>query len=267
MNSKSRNCDMEIHRTRGPAARGYAWLWKLVLAAGTVALGGCCLPRANSVIPPAPIAAVAGPESVSAAALRDEVETILKQMEAAYDEVEDYQAEVEVILFEKDGSIKSEKSLYTFKKPKWIRLDFVSPHPGMIMVYPDGNGKVLVKPQGLLSMLTLHLRLDDPLLQTPSGQRMNQTDLGVLIKNIGHSVTDQRRGPVSLSEDKDTIQIEVLADDHFREGVETRYQFLISKELRLPVEVGESTTNGVQEGRIIFRNLRTNINVPDDLFQ
>jgi hypothetical protein len=96
---------------------------------------------------------------------------------------------------------------------------------------------------------------------------MNQTDLGLLIKNIGHSVTDPRRGPVSLSEDKDTIQIEVLADDHFREGVETRYQFLISKELRLPVEVGESTTNGVQEERIIFRNLRTNINVPDELFQ
>jgi len=28
-----------------------------------------------------------------------------------------------------------------------------------------------------------------------------------------------------------------------------------------------STANGVQEGKIIFRNLRTNINIPDDLFQ
>jgi outer membrane lipoprotein-sorting protein len=267
MNSKPRNCEMEIQQTRGPAARGCAWIWNLVLAAGPVALGGCCLPGANSATPPAPIAAAAGPESVSHSALRDEIETVLKQMEAAYDEVKDYQTEVEVTLFKKDGSIKWQKSLYTFKKPKWIRIELLSPHPGMIMVYPDGNGKVLVKPQGLSSMLTLHLRLDDPLLQTPSGQRMNQTDLGLLIKNIGHSVTDPRRGPVSLSEDKDTIQIEVLADDHFREGVETRYQFLISKELRLPVEVGESTTNGVQEERIIFRNLRTNINVPDELFQ
>ena len=109
--------------------------------------------------------------------------------------------------------------------------------------------------------------LDDPLLETPFGQRMDQTDLGLLIKNIRHSVTDQRRGPVSLSEDKETVQIRVLADDHFREGVETRYQFLISKQLGLPVEVGVSTADGVQEGRIIFRNLRTNINVPDDLFQ
>ena len=213
------------------------------------------------------MAAVAGAESTPPAALQDDVETLLKQMEAAYDEVKDYQADVEIILFKEDGSFKTEKSVYTFKKPKWIRLDFVSPHPGMILIYPDRNGKVLMKPQGLLSMLTLHLMLEDPLLETPSGQQMNQTDLGLLIKNIRHSVTDQRRGPVSLSEDKDTIRIQVLADDHFREGVETRYQFLISKQLWLPVEVGESTTNGVQEGRIIFRNLRTNINVPDDLFQ
>ena len=168
-------------------------------------------------------------------------------MEAAYDEVKDYQTEVETILFKEDGSFKTEKSLYTFKKPKWIRLDFVSPHPGMILVYPDRNGKVLMKPQGLFHV-DVSSELDDPLLQSPSGQRMDQTDLGLLIKNIRHSVTDQRRGPVSLSEDKNTIQIQVLADDHFREGVETRYQFLISKELRLPVEVDQSTTMACKRG-------------------
>ena len=96
---------------------------------------------------------------------------------------------------------------------------------------------------------------------------MDQTDLGLLIRNIRHSVTDQRRGPVSISENKETIQIEVLADDHFREAVETRYRFVISKRLWLPVEVGQSRTDGVPEKRIIFRNLRTNINIPDGLFQ
>jgi len=196
-----------------------------------------------------------------------DVETVLKKMEAAYEEVKDYQTEVEVTIYNKDGSFKTEKSLYTFKKPKWIRLDLVSSHPRMILVYPDRNGKVLMRLPGLLPVLTFHLMLDDPLLETPSGQRIDQTDLGLLIKNIRHSLTDQRRGPVSISEDKDTIQIQVLANDHFREGVETTYQFLIGKELWLPVEVARSTPIGLQEGRIIFRNLRININVPDSLFQ
>ena len=193
----------------------------------------------------------------------DDVETVLKKMEAAYDEVKDYQTEVEVKIYKKDGSFKTERSLYTFKKPKWIHLDVISSRPRMILVYPDRNGKVLMR----LPVFTFHLMLDDPLLETPSGQRIDQTDLGLLIKNIRHSLTDQRRGPVSISEDKDTIQIQVLANDHFREEVETTYQFLISKELWLPVEVGRSTPIGVQEGRIIFRNLRININVPDSLFQ
>jgi len=197
----------------------------------------------------------------------DDVETVLKKMEAAYDEVKDYQTEVEVKIYKKDASFKTERSLYTFKKPKWIRLDLVSSHPRMILVYPDRNGKVLMRLPGLLPVFTFHLMLDDPLLETPSGQRIDQTDLGLLIKNIRHSLTDQRRGPVSISEDKDTIQIQVLANDHFREGIETTYQFLINKALWLPVEVGRSTPIGVQEGRIIFRNLRININVPDSLFQ
>ena len=267
MSSQPRRCDMEIHRTRGPAAREYARLWTLVLAAGTVALGGCSLPRADRVIPPASVAVAAGTEPAPPAASRADVETLLQKMEAAYDQVRDYQTDVEILLFNEDGSFKTEKSLYTFKKPKHIRLDFVSPHPGMMLVYPGPDGKVLMKPQGVLSVLTFHLALDDPLLGSPSGQRLDQTDLGVLIKNIRHSVTDQRRGPVSLSEDKETIRIQVLADDHFREGVETRYQFLISKQLWLPLEVGQFTANGVPESRIVFHNLRTNINVPDDLFQ
>jgi outer membrane lipoprotein-sorting protein len=272
MASKVKDCNMDLQRTRGSAARGsaargYATLGRLVLAAATVVLGGCTRSRPNSFLAPTSLAVPSGVETAPPSASRDDVETLLKRMEAAYDEVKDYQTDVEILLFKEDGSFKTEKSLYTFKKPKWIRLDFVSPHPGMVLVYPDPDGKVLMRPQGALSILTSHLALNDPLLGTPSGQRLDQTDLGVLIKNIRHSVTDQRRGPVSLSENKEAIRIQVLADDHFREGVESRYQFLISKGLWLPVEVGEATTQGVQEGRIIFRNLRTNINVPDELFQ
>jgi len=60
---------------------------------------------------------------------------------------------------------------------------------------------------GLLPVFTFHLMSDDPLLETPSGQRLDQMDLGLLIKNIRHSLTDQRRRPVSILEDKNTIQI------------------------------------------------------------
>jgi hypothetical protein len=42
----------------------------------------------------------------------DDVETVLKKMEAAYDEVKDYQTEVEVKIYKKEAPLKR-KGLYT----------------------------------------------------------------------------------------------------------------------------------------------------------
>jgi len=191
-----------------------------------------------------------------------DTEIILKKMETAYAEVNDYQANMEVRTYQRGGSFETKKFLYTFKKPKWIRLDFESPHSGMIMVYPDREGKVVLR-----RFFTFHLAPDNFLLRVGSGQRLDQTDLGLLIRNIAHSLTDQKRGPVEATEENSDLRLHVLADDHFREGVLTRYQILIDKKQWLPVEVEESTPDGQLERTVIFRNLRTNIGVPDRFFQ
>jgi len=124
-----------------------------------------------------------------------DTDTLLKKMESAYDNVNDYRASMEVRTLKRDGSTETERFFYTFKKPKWIRLDFESPHAGMILVYPDKNGKVAVRPAGLAHFLKFHLEPDSRLLKGSSGQRIDQTDIGLLIKNIARSLTDQRRGP------------------------------------------------------------------------
>lgn len=187
--------------------------------------------------------------------------TLLKKMEAAYSAVNDYQSNMETTTYQ-SGSSETKKFLYTFKKPKRIRLDFESPDKGMILVYPDKNGKVAIH-----RYFTFHLSADNSLLQVQAGQRIDQTDLGLLITNISHSLTDHRRGPVKISEGNGTIDIRVLADDHFQEGVTTLYRFMINKKLWLPVKVEEYTPGGVLERSISFHNLRTNIDVPDTFFE
>jgi len=159
-----------------------------------------------------------------------------------------------------------QKFLYTFKKPKWIRLDFESPHSGMVLVYPDKNGKVGVHPPGLAHVFQFHLSSENPLITGPSGQRIDQTDLGLLIKNISLSLTDQRRGPVEIEEDG-YIRIRVLAVNHLQKGIVTLYQFFIDKNLWLPVRVEESTPDGKLERTITFQDLRMNTGVSDSFFQ
>lgn len=203
----------------------------------------------------------------TAAGTPADISTLLSRMEAAYSRVTDYRATVEVKTFKSDGSSEVQQFLYTFKKPKRIRLDFESPHQGMEMVYPDQNGKVTVHLPGLGHLLKFHLTPDNSFLHVASGQRIDQTDLGLLIENISHSLTDQRRGPVGITEEKGSIRIRVLAENHFRKGAVTLYHFFIDEVLWLPEKVEESSPDGHLERAITFQNLRVNIGIPDSFFE
>jgi hypothetical protein len=119
----------------------------------------------------------------------------------------------------------------------------------------------------LAHFLNLHLSPDNRLLQGASRQRINQTDLGLLIEKISRSLMDQRRGPASITEEKGLVRIRVLAENHFRKGVMTLYHFLIDQAVWLPVKVEESSSDGHLERTITFQNLRTNLGIPDRYFE
>ena len=205
--------------------------------------------------------------SVETVAQTPNIQGLLKKMESAYAQVTDYQAKMEVRTYSNDHSSKAEKFLYTFKKPKKIRLDIESPYPGMILVYPDHKGKVGVRPSGWARFIKLSLAPDSFLLKVSSGQPIDQTDMGLLIKNISKSFTDEQYSRPEFDEERTTIRIQVLAKNHFRKGVRTRYEFLIDKMKWLPVEVREYTPDKVLKRQVIFNDLRVNIGVKDSFFQ
>ncbi len=193
-------------------------------------------------------------------------ETILKKMEMAYARVNDYQTNVEIRTYTPDGSFESQKFLYTFKKPKWIRLDMESPHSDMILVYPDKNGKVVVRPGGVARIFHFHLSPGNPLIMGASGRRMDQTEVGLLIKNISRSIADERRGPIDIGQNG-TIRIRILSVNHFKKNITTLYQFFVDKELWLPVKVEELLPRGQLERSISCRHARINTGVPDSFFK
>ena len=187
-------------------------------------------------------------------------------MEAAWAKVEDYRTRVEVRSFGSDGSARVQKFLYTFKKPKWVRLDMETPYPGMVLVYPDESGKVSVRPLKGAHFLTLHLSPDSRLLKVSSEQRLDQTDMGQLIGKISHSLTDQRQGRPNIIEEGGEIVIRVLAADHFRPGVITLYGFRIDEAFWLPVTVEEASPTGRLERIVTFQDLRINTGITRAFF-
>ena len=213
-------------------------------------------------------AEIASASEVAAAAENlPDASKLLEHMEAAYAAVNDYRTNVEKRTFRSDGSVEVEKFLYTFKKPKSIRIDLESPHKGMILIYTDKDGRVTVQPGGLARLFKFHLAPDSRLLEDPSGQRIDQTDIGLLINHIAHSLRDQRKGRAEIAEEDGYIRIRVLAVDHFRENVDTLYQFYIDKKQWLPGKVEEFTPDGEPKRSIVFKDLRINNGFADSLFQ
>jgi outer membrane lipoprotein-sorting protein len=183
-------------------------------------------------------------------------------MKTAYEAVYDYRTLTVVKNIKSDGVVEMQRFLYSFRKPKQIRVDFEIPHRGMILVYPDKGSKVLVKLPGVAHVLPFHLSPDNPHFVS-IGQRIDQTDMGLLIEKISHSLTDERRGSISLTEDAEAVQLQVLALDHFVRNVVTLYRFRIDRRTWLPVSVEQSTAEGNLQRTVTFHDFKSNIGLSD----
>jgi hypothetical protein len=199
---------------------------------------------------------------VGVAAGEDDVKSLIRHMQRIYSAVDDYQTMTTVLIFRNDGPAEIQRFLYSFKKPDHVRMDFQTPHPGAVLFYPDDEGRVVVRLAGIAGILPLRLSLNNPRLVS-FGQRIDQTDMGLLITNIFHSVTDEKKGPVSLTEDGDLVHMEVLAVDHFVKERITFYRFTIDRSLMLPVGVEESTPEGLLRRRVTFADLAINRGLSD----
>jgi outer membrane lipoprotein-sorting protein len=203
----------------------------------------------------------------AAAWSRSDSEAIMSKMETAYSSLEDYQTHLVSKGFGKDASFSGiQKLTYTFKKPDRIRVDFESPHEGMTIVYPDMDGQVAMRPSKRFPSIILHLDARSSLLEISPGQQLNQTDIGLLIRNISHSLTDMFLGDLDVTEDHDRVFIRVLSDNPFAKGTPTRYLFTIDKKLWLPIAGEESTPGAALRRRVVYENLHTNTGIGDTFF-
>jgi outer membrane lipoprotein-sorting protein len=200
--------------------------------------------------------------------LTDQTETgpLIRRMETAYAAVRDYQTFTVVRNFKNGKSIEVQKFSYRFKKPDHIRIDFETPHSGLVLVYPDKEGKVLLKFPGIGRLFPIHLSPHNRALMS-RGQSIVQTDMGLFIDNIAHSLTDERRGKVHIIEDERFMEIDVLALDHFMKNILTLYRFRIDRALWLPVGVEQSTPEGIQQRTVALEDLKINTGVSDRFMQ
>lgn len=73
---------------------------------------------------------------------------------------------------------------YAWRRPGWIRMDFVEPHGGTVMIYDPVRRRVRLSPFGVEHMPTLNLSPDNPLIRSPRGHSVDRSDVGALFANM-----------------------------------------------------------------------------------
>lgn len=73
---------------------------------------------------------------------------------------------------------------YSYKKPGFVRMEFIRPHDGALLIYNPDTKLVHVWPFGAGHFPDVSLSPTNPLIQSLSGIRVDQSDVGVLFENL-----------------------------------------------------------------------------------
>jgi outer membrane lipoprotein-sorting protein len=128
---------------------------------------------------------------------------------------------------------------YAYRKPGYIRMDFVSPHHGAVLTYDPVSRKVRLRPFGTHAPPALSLSPANPLVRDKSGHRVDQSDVGELLRNV----RELQQGGVTALQGEETVggraavRVSVVgAPAHAVAGVH-RYQLWLDAADGFPLKV------------------------------
>ena len=73
---------------------------------------------------------------------------------------------------------------YYYRKPGFVRMEFIRPHAGAVMIYSPNTGRVRLWPFGAGNFPELRLKPGNSIIRSLSGMRVDHSDVGTLFENI-----------------------------------------------------------------------------------
>ncbi len=161
-----------------------------------------------------------------------------------------------------------EQIRYYYRKPGYVRMEFIRPHDGAMLVYNPNTQRVRLWPFGAGRFPELNLSPGNPLIRSSRGQRVDRSDIGALLENVR---TLQASGNTELSDEENmegrTAQHLVVTG---ASGVEVadvhRYELWLDTASRFPVKVISRDLRDAIIETVKMEGLEINIELPDTLF-
>ena len=196
----------------------------------------------------------------------DHVFRVIKKMVTEFDKIENLTCETEVHYY-----IQGEPSDYYWIKFSCnqagrIRVDFLHPFKGTTTFYQEGADWLTVRPFRSIPLIKLNFSIDNALVKTPSGQRIDQTAMKHFLKFIINNRQVIEKNEHSAAENGDQITFTFWALDYIQGKDLERYILQVSKQNWLPMQVDRFD----KENRLLettsFKKVATNSGLRDDFF-
>lgn len=181
-----------------------------------------------------------------------------------YENVASYQTTLRVSHGRSNEIIK-----YFYKKPGFIRMAFVTPHKGALLLYDPTTKRVRLQPFGNTKAFSLTLNPDNPLVKSPSGHRVDESDIGTL---LGRVLALQKQGQATAAGEesvggKSTVLINVEGKQGFTVDGTNRFLLNLDAATLLPVQVRTYDSAGRLLETVLMDDLEIDIPFDEQFFK
>ena len=191
---------------------------------------------------------------------------IVQKMESAVKGMEDYTCEVEQFFYQNGLEDQSYRFKFYFKRKKKIRVDFSHPYSSLTIFYSDGDKEATVIPFRSIPSLKFRFSIDNPLIKTLAGQRIDQTDMGYFLDFMSKNLKRIKQGEDEFHEDGEQVKFLFWARDYIEEKSNEKYRISISKKHWLPIRIERYSLEDKPLEKTGIKNYIINTHLEDKLF-
>jgi len=166
------------------------------------------------------------------------------------------------------GNASSETIQYSFKKPGHIRMEFIRPHSGTVLVYNPMTNKVRVRPFGFLKFLVFTIDPDSRLLRSSRGHTVDRSDIGSLLETVSAlqlQGIQEVRGEKTVGARK-AVLVSVKGGKNVAVNGVHSYALWLDTHSHLPLRVTAYNSGGEPVEDVIMDDLQVNVEFPEDFF-
>lgn len=157
---------------------------------------------------------------------------------------------------------------YFYRKPGHVRMEFIRPHAGAVLVYDPSTQHARLWPFGAGRFPELNLSPSNPLIRSPRGQRVDKSDVGALLDNVqalkqGGAMTAHGE---QLIEQRPAQLIDVVGAGNYAVAGVHRYQLWLDAETLFPVKVVSRDRNDAILETVRMNDAEIDVMLPANLF-